>query len=97
MRTLPPVGGGAETPGSVASSGRTLYSARSCTSAPPRASEENTSCPTGTEPTSKRTMKGGSVPLGMKAVARKAIAVTCASDCAMSVPGWKYSFSIAMP
>ena len=62
-----------------------------------RVSLENTSWPTGMEPASKRTMNAGRVPGGMNDVARNAIAVTWAIDWAISVPGWKYSLSIAIP
>ena len=67
MRWFPPKGGGAETPGSVAKVGRTLLSAKFWISPTLRVSLEKTSCPTGTLPASKRTMKGGTVPGGMNA------------------------------
>ena len=70
VRWLPPNGGGAETPGSVANIGRTRKSARSCISPTLRVSLEKTSCPTGTLPASKRTTNGETVPGGMKARAR---------------------------
>ena len=79
MRTLPPDGGGADTPGSVASRGRTELSARSCTSASLRVGLENTSWPIGIDPASNRTMNGGSVPAGMNDRERSAIATTCAN------------------
>jgi len=64
---LPPNGGGAETPGSVAKVGRTLLSAKFWISPTLRVSLANTSWPTGTLPASNRTMNGGTVPGGMKA------------------------------
>jgi hypothetical protein len=70
LRALPPKGGGAETPGRVANSGRTMFKAASCISATERVSLEKTRLPTGTLPASKRVMKGGTVPGGMKARAR---------------------------
>ena len=70
VRWLPPKGGGAETPGSVANSGRTRLSAKSCISPGVRVSLLKTSWPTGTLPASKRVTNGGTVPGGMKARAR---------------------------
>src|SRR6266702_913087 len=64
LRALPPKGGGAETPGRVANSGRTRFNARSCISPTERVSLEKTRLPTGTLPASKRMMKGGTVPGG---------------------------------
>ena len=52
VRWLPPNGGGAETPGSVAKIGRTRLSAMSCISPGVRVSLENTSCATGRLPAS---------------------------------------------
>src|SRR6267142_4268106 len=72
VRALPPKGGGAETPGSVAKSGRTRFNAASCISPTDRVSLEKTRFPTGTLPASKRMIKGGTVPGGMKARARLA-------------------------
>ena len=70
VRWLPPNGGGAETPGSVAKIGRTRFSAMSCISGTLRVELENTSCATGTLPASNRMMKGGTAPGGMNARAR---------------------------
>ena len=70
LRALPPNGGGADTPGSVANSGRTRFSARSCISPTVRVRLENTRSPTGTLPASNRITNGGTVPGGMKARAR---------------------------
>ena len=70
LRALPPNGGGADTPGSVANSGRTRFSARSCISPTVRVSLENTRSPTGTLPASNRITNGGTVPGGMNARAR---------------------------
>ena len=70
VRWLPPNGGGAETPGSVANSGRTRFSAKSCISPCVRVALLKTSWPTATLPASKRVMNGGTVPGGMKARAR---------------------------
>ena len=67
VRALPPKGGGAETPGRVANSGRTRFRAASCISATDRVSLEKTRFPTGTLPASKRMMNGGTVPSGIKA------------------------------
>ncbi len=72
LRWLAPKGGGADTPGRVANRGRTRLRARSWTSPTPRVSLVNTRLPTGTLPASKRMMKGGTVPGGMKARARLA-------------------------
>ena len=47
VRWLPPNGGGAETPGSVAKSGRTRFSAMSCISPGVRVALVKTSWPTG--------------------------------------------------
>ena len=69
-RALPPKGGGAETPGNVANSGRTRFRAASCNWPTVRVSLEKTRLPTGTLPASKRMMNGGTVPGGMKARAR---------------------------
>ena len=66
-RALPPKGGGAETPGRVAKSGRTVFSAASCSCATERVSLANTSWPIGTLPASKRMTKGGTVPGGIMA------------------------------
>ena len=70
LRALPPNGGGADTPGNVAKSGRTRFSAASCISPTERVSLEKTRLPTGTLPASNRMMNGGTVPGGMKARAR---------------------------
>ena len=70
LRALPPNGGGADTPGSVANNGRTRFNAASCISPTERVSLENTRLPTGTLPASKRVMNGGTVPGGMNARAR---------------------------
>ena len=70
LRALPPKGGGAETPGKVANNGRTRLRARSCISPTERVSLENTRFPTGTLPASNRMTNGGTVPGGMKALAR---------------------------
>ena len=70
VRALPPKGGGAETPGKVANSGRTVLRAASCSCATDRVSLEKTSWPTGTLPASKRITKGGTVPGGIIARAR---------------------------
>ena len=72
VRGLPPKGGGADTPGRVANSGRTWKSAASCRSLTPSfpLSSEKTRSPTGTLPASNRMTKGGTVPVGMKARAR---------------------------
>jgi hypothetical protein len=70
VRWFPPKGGGAETPGSVAKSGRTRFNAKSCISACVRVALLKTSMPTATLPASKRVMKGGTVPGGMNARAR---------------------------
>ena len=67
VRWLPPKGGGAETPGRVANSGRTRLSAMSCISAGGRVGLEKISWPTGTDPPSKRVMNGPTTPGGMKA------------------------------
>src|SRR6266478_5655799 len=66
VRWLEPKGGGAETPGSVANSGRTLKSAASCSSATVLVLLEKTRSPTGTLPPSNRITKGGTVPVGIK-------------------------------
>ncbi len=70
LRWLPPKGGGADTPASVAKIGRTRLSAMSCIWPGARVGLENTSWPTGTLPASKRMMNGGTVPGGMNARAR---------------------------
>jgi hypothetical protein len=70
VRALPPNGGGAETPGSVANSGRTRFNAASCICATLAVSLVNTRLPTGTLPASKRVTNGGTVPGGMNARAR---------------------------
>ena len=70
LRALPPKGGGAETPGSVANRGRTKFKAASCISPTVRVPLEKTRFPTGTLPASKRMMNGGTVPGGMNARAR---------------------------
>ena len=70
VRWLPPNGGGADTPGSVAKMGRTRLSAMSCISGTLRVELENTSCATGTLPASNRMMNGGTAPGGMNARAR---------------------------
>jgi hypothetical protein len=70
VRWLPPNGGGADTPGSVAKMGLTRLSAMSCISGTVRVVLEKTSCATGTLPASNRMMKGGTAPGGMKARAR---------------------------
>src|SRR5437667_9269409 len=70
LRALPPKGGGAETPGNVANSGRTMFNAASCISATDRVSLEKTRLPTGTLPASKRVINGGTVPGGINARAR---------------------------
>src|SRR5215467_10982938 len=67
LRALPPNGGGAETPGNVAKSGRTRFSAASCISPTVRLVLEKTRFPTGTLPASNRITNGGTVPGGMKA------------------------------
>ena len=67
VRALPPNGGGADTPGSVANSGRTRFSAASCICATVAVSLVKTRLPTGTLPASKRVMNGGTVPGGMNA------------------------------
>ncbi len=69
-RALPPNGGGAETPGKVAKSGRTVFSAASWSWATLRVSLAKTSCPMGTLPASKRITNGGTVPGGIMARAR---------------------------
>ena len=70
VRWLPPNGGGAETPGRVANSGRTRFSAKSCISPWVLAALLKINWPTATLPASKRVMNGGTVPGGMKARAR---------------------------
>src|SRR6266404_7490100 len=72
VRALPPNGGGADTPGNVAKSGRTRFSAASCISPTERVLLAKTRLPTGTLPASNRMTKGGTVPGGMKARARLA-------------------------
>src|SRR5437660_12576672 len=72
VRALPPNGGGADTPGNVAKSGRTRLRAASCISPTERALLAKTRLPTGTLPASKRMIKGGTVLGGMKARARLA-------------------------
>ncbi len=62
VRWLPPNGGGAETPGSVANSGRTRLMAKSCISPCECVALLKTSRPTATLPASKRVMNGGTVP-----------------------------------
>src|SRR5213594_4367910 len=88
LRALPPKGGGAETPGNVANSGRTRFKAASCNWPTVRVSLENTKFPTGTLPASKRMMNGGTVPEGMNARARLTYATVSDMACDMSVPGW---------
>src|SRR5438045_7843408 len=87
LRALPPKGGGAETPGNVAKSGRTMFKAASCISATERVSLEKTRLPTGTLPASKRMINGGTVPGGIKARARFTYATVSDIACDMSVPG----------
>ena len=70
VRWLPPNGGGAETPGSVANSGRTRFNAKSCISQGPGLAAENQLAHRHLLPASKRVMKGDTVPGGMKARAR---------------------------
>ena len=70
LRALPPNGGGADTPGSVANNGRTRFKAKSCISPTVRVWLEKTRSPTGTLPASNRMTNGGTVPGGMKARAR---------------------------
>ena len=90
VRALPSNGGGAETPGSVAKSGRTIFSAASCICPTVRAgfSVEKTSCPTGTEPASNRVTNGPGVPGGMNARARFTYATVSDIAADISVPGW---------
>src|SRR5215208_5593972 len=97
VRWLAPDGGGADTPGMVANAGRTRLRARSWISPTLRVSLENTSCPTGTVPASKRTTNGATVPGGLNARARSTYDTTCASAWLMSVPGWKYIFTSDTP
>ena len=87
VRGLPPNGGGADTPGSVANSGRTRFSAASCISPTVRVSLVKTRLPTGTLPASNRITNGGTVPGGMKARARSTYAIVSDIACGMSVPG----------
>src|SRR3989442_1192005 len=87
LRALPPNGGGADTPGNVAKSGRTRLSAASCISPTERVSLEKTRLPTGTLPASKRMINGGTVPGGMKARARLTYATVSDIAWDMSVPG----------
>ena len=70
LRALPPKGGGAETPGKVAKSGRTVLRAASCSWATVLVSLAKTSWPIGTLPASKRMTNGGTVPGGIMARAR---------------------------
>src|SRR6266478_6279153 len=70
LRALPPKGGGADTPGSVAKMGRTRFKAASCNWPTVRVSLEKTRLPTGTLPASKRITNGGAVPGGINARAR---------------------------
>ena len=86
---LPPNGGGADTPGSVAKSGRTMFSAASCICPTVRAgfSVEKTKLPTGTLPESKRVTNEPGVPGGMNALARFTYATVSAMALLMSVPG----------
>src|SRR5258708_16701414 len=65
VRALPPNGGGADTPGSVAKSGRTRFKAASCISPTERVLLVKTRLPTGTLPASKRITNGGTVHSGM--------------------------------
>ena len=65
VRWLPPNGGGAETPGSVANKGLTRLMAMSCISAGSRVALEKTNCPMAIEPVSKRVINGGTAPGGM--------------------------------
>ena len=99
VRALPPNGGGADTPGSVANSGRTWFKAASCICPTVRLAfvVENTNCPTGTLPASNRVMNGPGVPAGMKARARFTYATVSAIAADMSVPGWNWSFMIEAP
>src|ERR1017187_3332876 len=87
VRALPPNGGGAETPGSVAKSGRTRFSAMSWISPTVRVWLVKTRSPTGTLPASNRITKGGTVPGGMKARARLTYETASDIACDMSVPG----------
>ena len=68
VRAPPPNGGGADTPGSVAKSGRTMFSAASCIWPTVRVgfSVAKTRLPTGTLPASKRVTKAPGVPGGIK-------------------------------
>ena len=86
-RALPPKGGGAETPGSVANIGRTRFRAMSWSSPTVRVWLVKTRSPTGTLPASKRITKGGTVPGGMKARARLTYDTTSDIACDISVPG----------
>ena len=89
VRALTPKGGGAETPGSVAKSGRTMLSAASCICPTVRVgfSVEKTRLPTGTLPASKRVTKAPGVPSGMKERARFTYAMVSERAADMSVPG----------
>src|SRR5438445_4652817 len=90
LRALPPKGGGAETPGNVANSGRTRFKAASCNWPTVRVSLEKTKFPTGTLPASKRMMNGGTVPGGMNARARLTYATV--SDMAWDTSGMELQF-----
>jgi hypothetical protein len=99
VRAAPPNGGGADTPGSVAKSGRTMFSAASCICPTVRVgfSVEKTRCPTATLPASKRMMNGDTVPGGIKARARLTYCTVSAIAWLMSVPGWNCSFMSEAP
>ena len=90
VRWLPPNGGGADTPGSVANSGRTRLTAKSCISPCERVALLKTNMPTATLPASKRVMKGGTVPGGMKERARFTYPTVSAIAWLMLVPSMEH-------
>src|SRR5258708_25355453 len=86
VRTLPPMGGGEESPGTLEKPGRTHTLARSCNSLLLRFGLLSVNWPTGSVEASKRMMMGGGVPGGISAKARLVSEVTSAAAWAILVP-----------
>src|SRR5579859_2721516 len=86
VRTLPPMGGGEERPGTAENPGRTHTLARSWSSLLERLGLLSVSWPTGRVEASKRMMIGGGVPGGISAKARFVREVTSAAAWAILVP-----------
>src|SRR5580704_4417121 len=97
VRILAPIGGGAESPGTVENNGRMRVEARSLISSSFRLALLNTNVPTGRDEASNLTTCGGSAPGGKNVIARLSCKATCADASAISVLSKKVSFKILIP